>query len=469
MVAALFALSVQPLGAQTGTAGPKTGLSVRNASAEKVGGRLVVSMDMCFDSIRMASNRMLAFTPVVRGRRGQEAVLPAVLLTGRRQHYVYVRGGNPVYPDAKEIRRANGTAQSEQYVQSVPYEDWMRNATVAVVEDSCGCGLNLASRDEGVLRLRERPNPVCAYIVPVPDSVKTYTLEGRAYLDFPVNRTEIHPDYRRNPQELLKITETIDRVRNDSNATVKAIDIHGYASPEGPYDNNVRLSIGRAAALRDYVRRLYRFGPDVRFTVGNTPEDWDGLDSLVARSNLDVKEELLQLIRSDMDEDAKNEEIKRRWPDTYRFIHGTWYPALRHSDYVVTYVVRPFTTPEMAKRIYLEKPEQLSLNELFMVANTYEPGSAAFAEVFETAVRLHPDNGTANLNAANIAIGRRDLDEADRYLAKAGQTPEAVHARGIVALLREDYAVARTYLEAARDAGVPEAAQNLLLLEEVED
>lgn len=469
MMTALFAVA-SPVKADTSPRGQHRacGLRVENVTAQKSGGHFVVSMDLHFDSVYVASNRMRAYTPVLRGRHGEEVILPSVLLSGRRQHYVHLREGNLNYPEAREIRRVNGTAQADKYVRTLPFEEWMNNAELTLIEDSCGCGLNLASNDHQLLRLRQLRTPLCAYVVP-PYTKKTYSLEGRAFLDFPVNRIEIHPDYRRNPEELLKIIETIDRVRNDSNATINAISIHGYASPEGPYDNNIRLSKGRAAALRDYVRQLYRFGDDVRFEVKNTPEDWAGLDSLVRHSNLDIKEELLELIASDMEPDAKNEEIKRRWPDTYRFIHGTWYPALRHSDYVVSYTVRPFTTPEMAKRIYLEKPEQLSLNELYMVANTYEPGSDAFNEVFETALRLFPDNEIANLNAANVAIAGKDLERAEACLKKAGNAPEAIHARGVVALLRGDYPAARRQLEAARDAGVKEAAENLVILEEVEN
>jgi len=449
-----------------------SGLRVENASAKRADGHLVVSLTMCFDSVNVPSNRFLAVTPVIRGRNGEEEVLPSVLLTGRRQHYVLLRDGNRLYPGAREVRRINGTAQSADYLQTVAYQDWMKRAQVSLFIDSCGCGLDLARSECDFLSLRDPEEALkrlaVAYVTPRPQVEKTYTLEGRAFLDFPVNRTEIYPNYRNNPRELAKIVETIDVVRNDTNATITAISIHGYASPEGPYDNNVRLSIGRAAALRDYVRNLYRFGPGVHFDVKNTPEDWAGLDSLVRTSNLEVKDDLLALIRTDMEPDAKDDAIKRRWPDTYRFILAAWYPALRHSDYVVSYSVRQFTSPEEAKRVYLEKPQQLSLKELFMVAGTYAPGSAAYNEVFETAVRLYPDDPVANLNAANIAVGQRDLDKAEAYLAKAGDAPEVHNARGAVALLRGDYAAARPLLQRAAAEGVEAAVTNLAILEEVE-
>ena len=106
---------------------------------------------------------------------------------------------------------------------------------------------------------------------------------------------------------------------------------------------------------------------------------------------------------------------------------------MRHSDYEVSYTVRPFTVDE-AKRLIREKPQHLSLNEMFLVANTYEPGSQDFNDTFETAVRMYPDNETANLNAAVSALQRDDLITAARYLEKAGQSAEAFNARGILAV-----------------------------------
>ena len=83
-----------------------------------------------------------------------------------------------------------------------------------------------------------------------------------------------------------------------------------------------------------------------------------------------------------------------RSPASYRYILDNIYPRLRHSDYTVTYTVRPFSIEE-AKEILKTKPQQLSLQEMFLVAQTYEPGSPEFNEVFDIAVRLFPDDETA--------------------------------------------------------------------------
>ena len=74
---------------------------------------------------------------------------------------------------------------------------------------------------------------------------------------------------------------------------------------------------------------------------------------------------------------------------------------------------------------------------------------------------MYPADETANLNAANAAMRRGDLDRAERYLAKAGGSPEAVYARGALAIRQKDYDTARRYLGEAKALGVEQAALTL--------
>ena len=67
----------------------------------------------------------------------------------------------------------------------------------------------------------------------------------------------------------------------------------------------------------------------------------------------------------------------------------------------------------------------------------------------------------ANLNAANIAMGKGDYASAKNYLAKAGNAPEAVHAKGVLSMLTGDLAEAESLLKQAQDMGVKAAAINL--------
>ena len=84
-----------------------------------------------------------------------------------------------------------------------------------------------------------------------------------------------------------------------------------------------------------------------------------------------------------------------------------------------------------------------------------------YNEVFNTAVRMFPDDATANLNAANSAMQRNDLTLAEKYLRKAGNSGEAILARGILAMLKGDRATAERLMKQAKELGIAVADQNL--------
>lgn len=270
--------------------------------------------------------------------------------------------------------------------------------------------------------------PVLQLQAVVAEAPKIRHLDKRAYIDFPVNRIELRADYRRNPAQLDSIITTIKALKADKNLQVMAINIHGFASPEGTYQHNDYLAKNRARTLTEYVRKMVEL-PDSIFTVSSTAEDWDGLREYIRTSDLEKKEVLLAIAQDEtLSPDARDAKLKKQYPAQYRNLLTTCYPALRHSDYHITYKVKPFDVEE-AKQIMKTKPQQLSLNELFMVAQTYEVGSKDFNEVMELAVRMYPTDETANLNAAIIRLNNGDADAAKPYLDRAGDSKEADAAR----------------------------------------
>ena len=320
----------------------------------------------------------------------------------------------------------------------------------------------LAAR-QGLLGHFEEPVPYTprpVYVRPTAEAVKSRSLSGSAFIDFPVNKTVIYPDYRRNTAELSKIQATIDSVRNDRDVTITSVWLKGYASPESPWPHNRDLAIGRTAALKQHIRQLYRFDEGI-IATDYEPEDWAGLRRYVEQSNLAHREEILDLIDSPLDPDAKEAKIKRTYPEEYDFLLKNCYPALRHTDYRISYTIRTFSDPEEIKRILLTQPQKLSLNEFYLAAQTCEPGTDPFNEIFETAVRMYPDDEVANLNAANSAMQKGDLKSAGRYLQKAGESPEALYARGAYAMLTEEYETAAGYLQEAEKAGIRETREAL--------
>ena len=208
------------------------------------------------------------------------------------------------------------------------------------------------------------------------------------------------------------------------------------------------------------VAGLYHFD-DALISTSYEPEDWAGLRKYVDQSSLPHRQEILELIDGDREPDNKEYKIKKEYPEDYAQLLRDCYPALRHSDYRVEYVIRSFSSAEEIRPLIQSQPQKLSLQEFYLATQGMEPGSEEFNKVFETAVRVYPDDETANLNAANTAMSEGDLHAALQYLGKAGNSPQAVYARGIYAVLTENYAEAQSLLQEAQRAGIAEANEAL--------
>lgn len=436
-------------------------VSVVNFDMNRNGKYLTVEMEIDLTALDVDVNRAVLLTP--RLVNGADSVnLPSIGIYGRRRYYYYVWNGiGTISGRTERAFRASKKPGQLEYDNLVLYKEWMDGATLKFHRSDWGCCQEILAEYEGeVGRFREVFFPELLFVQPKAEVMKVRSLSGSAYIDFPVDQTVIYPDYRRNAVELGKIQATIDSVRNDRDVTITSVWLKGYASPESPYKHNTELAVGRTAALKKYIGQLYNFAENI-IQTDYEPEDWAGLRRYVVQSNIDHRSEIIALIDSDMEADAKEAKIKLSYPDAYRFMLQNFYPALRHTDYRIDYNIRTFSEVEEIKRIMAERPQKLSLNEFYLVAGEYEPGTDEFTDVFETAVRLFPDDEVANLNAANAAIRRDDFAAAHKYLGKAGGSAEAVYACGALAIREGNYEAARRYLGKARDMGLEKAGRTL--------
>lgn len=437
------------------------GVSIEHFSMNREGKYLTVEMNLDMNLLDVDANRAVLLTP--RMVNGADSIdLPSVGIYGRKRYFYYVRNGIGCISDEREmVYRASDKPDSLSYNNLTEYEDWMDGATLKLHRSDWGCCHEILAEHDGILgRHREAFFPELVFVQPKAEIMKSRSLSGSAYIDFPVDQTVIYPDYRRNTVELGKIQATIDSVRNDRDVTITSVWLKGFASPESPYKHNTELAIGRTAALKKHIGQLYHFADSI-IQTDHEPEDWVGLRRYVERSNIDHRTEILALIDSDMEPDAKEAKIKRTYPEDYRFMLQHFYPALRHTDYRIDYTIRIFSEVEEIERIMSEQPQKLSQNEFYLVAGKYEPGTDEFTAVFETAVRMFPDDEVANLNAANAAIRRDDFAAARKYLDKAGNSAEAVYARGALAIREKDYDMARHHLNDAKKMGQEQAARTL--------
>ena len=446
-------------------------VNVKDVTFTQSGNYLVTDMDVLLSQLDdVRTNEVVVLTPyIIKEDEGRQMELPSVAVYGRTRYYHYLRNnGDMMITGPEEITvRASKDMEVVDYRHAVAYEDWMDNATLLVKEQTYGCcGDILGDNDRTLARNTVlRFAPKFAYVKPAAE-VKNRALSGSAFVDFRVNKTNIDPNYRNNVPELGKIQASIDSIKNTSDVEVKKIFIKGFASPEGGYANNERLAKGRTEALKNYVQGLYDF-PASTYETAYEPEDWDGLISYLEGSSLASKDDILDIIRnSGLDPDPMEWRIKSRHAGDYAFLLQNVYPGLRHSDYRIEYLIRDFTDINEIKQLVRTHPQKLSLQEFYLAAQEYEAGSDDFNYVFETAVRMYPQDEVANLNAAVSALNRGDLVGAEAYLPKAGNSPEAQYARALLPALKGNYSEALPLLRAV-SAQVPEAADAAQQIEKV--
>ncbi len=433
--------------------------------------RLLLNMDIDISGMKLTRDRQLTVTPVIHNVDSTESYeFEPFIVAGHNLYFKHLRENDL---DGATLYKA-GKQGVIRYSGYVPVAKWMDDAVVKVDYRLGGCCSSVIARGADPIHVIKAPKPpvapvykpVFGYVSPVADTVKTRELKKRSYVDFPVNKIVIYPDYRNNAVELSRITGTIDSVRADKDITITAISIKGFASPEGTYKHNTWLAQNRTEALKTYVENLYHFAPGF-IKTDFEPEDWEGLREYVVTSTLANREGILALIDSDLQPDVKDARIKRKYPRDYAFLLANVYPALRHSDYKIDYTIRTFTSLDDILRVLREDPRKLSLSEFYRAAQSMTPGSDEYNEVFETAVRMYPNDPVANLNAANTAMARRDLDAAARYLAKAGDSPEVTYASGVLAALREDYTKALSLFERAAKLKVADAPAAIASVKEI--
>ncbi len=436
-----------------------------NPQAARNGDRVALDLDFVLDSLDLASNRGLVYTPMLVNGADTLRFQSAEVL-GRKRYIFYQRNDksateNPVFV----AQRHNGKAQTEHYSASADYKDWMSGSQIVVGEGTCGCSQTQIGETAY--------NPVApsglitpewdyhyAFIMPEANEVKRREIEGSARLNFVINKYDILPSFGNNQAELQKIRNTIDVVRQDSDVTITGITLHGYASPDGKYANNERLAANRTKALEAYLEQYYSEIPKSVFNSESTAEDWDGVYAYVEDNRDNLPAGFADVVYNDkLTLDQKDETLARKYKKFYLAnIKEGLYPSLRRTDYKISYDIRQFSVEE-AKQIIKERPQNLSLNEMYHVANCYEKGSEDFCQVFDVAVRMYPGSELANTNAACASLLRGDLQSAESFLQNAGNSAEAENARGVLAARNGDKETALKHFEAA--GNLPEAQANL--------
>ena len=449
-------------------------LTLSNVSLWQQGNSLYVGMTVDMANLTIGSQRSLSLIPLLTD--GQHNVpLQEIVVNGKKRQKAYIRSLVLSKQEPSAIIIPYDKRETFNYTQVIPYQPWMANASLQLVENLCGCGnyqemnaQELITNDVSTEAKRlSAMSPVVAYIQPPVEVVKARSEQYEAHLDFPVSKSVILTDFMNNHAELMNIHSMFDKIQNDKNLTVTGVSIEGWASPEGPLAFNQKLSQNRANALKEYLVKNEK-SPSNLYKVSFGGENWEGLVKALEASNMKDKETFISIIKNTTDDVKRKQEIMKVGGGApYRAMLKEIYPGLRKVNLTLDYTVVNFDV-EQGVVVIKQNPKYLSLNEMYQVANIYPKGSKDFVDVFDIAVRMYPNDPIANLNAAAVALTNKDLNGAMKFMAKAdATTAEYINNVGVYEFLNGNVERAKAAFTEAAKLGNPAAQQNLQQLEQI--
>lgn len=172
------------------------------------------------------------------------------------------------------------------------------------------------------------------------DKATTYSFT----IFFPVNRSEVLPNYQNNQRELQRLADQLACLGH-----VDSIVIRSASSPDGPYQYNRRLAIERGLSAKRYLLRLLKnrgmIVEDERIRLQPIYENWEGLYSLLATDpHLPCRDQVLALFEQETNDLFRKEQLKKlQGGRPWAYILRQWMPSLRQATLVMIYAP-PTTT-----------------------------------------------------------------------------------------------------------------------------
>lgn len=231
------------------------------------------------------------------------------------------------------------------FTDCIPYEEWMNGSALYVKQTVWGCGSQLAENIFALKTLTVPPvkivEPVVTVVevIPEPQS-QPHVKSGVAYLEFPVGKSVLDLSIGKNSQEWNALVNEIRQIEKNEDEQIISVEIIGYASPEGPYALNERLSRERARVLANQILFFgnLSLSPEL-VRSSSVAEDWDGLVLLLKERPVPYQQEILHIIENIGIFDGREKAIMElAHGNVYRTLLKDYFPKLRRTEYRITYM-----------------------------------------------------------------------------------------------------------------------------------
>lgn len=420
---------------------------------EVVGSEVPVTIDGRFPAKYFNKKSVLTITPVLK-YEGGEALAEPVTFQGEK-----VRGNDQVvsYDNGGSFRmRMNfdyipAMEDAELYLRFVVNKG-KKTYTLPEVKIADGC---IATSQ------LYRQTAATANIAIGEDAFQRVIKQVKeANIMFLIQQTNLRAS-ELNTEDMQALTASIIDVAEDyENKVLDNIEISAYASPDGEYGLNRSIATGREENAARYMRgQLQDAELSGDIDCEYTAEDWEGFKELVANSSLPDKELILRVLSMYDDPEEREQQIKNI-SSVYSELADEVLPKLRRARITLNYQLIGRSDAQITEQ-YAADPSVLSLEEI-LYSSILTDDNEEKAEIFNTAIRLHPTDYRAYNNLGVLAYNRGDYSTAARYFSQASNidnsAPEVKVNLGYMELLEGNVSAAESFITMGADAKAGEEA-----------
>lgn len=263
--------------------------------------------------------------------------------------------------------------------------------------------------------------------------------------------------------DYVDLNKRLQEANAAANQEIAGVNINSYASPDGSLAFNTQLAEKREANTTKFMENQLKKDKITEFgelTSSFTPEDWEGFQELVSKSNIQDKDLILSVLKMYKDPEQREKEI-RNLSSVFDELADQILPQLRYSRIQASINVIGKSDEEMIQ-LFNTDPSKLTEDEILYVA-TLTNDNTRKMEVYQKATQIYPNSYRAFNNLGLTKYEAGDYAAAQSAFEKAKKldptSKEVDMNLGLVQLLNGNYSKANELLGAA--AGVPETADAL--------
>lgn len=296
---------------------------------------------------------------------------------------------------------------------------------------------------DGVIATAAIADPATVSPAMAPDRFQRIINEKYAAdIRFLINQSNLRDSELRS-EAVRDLNSRMVEANNAANQEIEEINISSYASPEGSLDFNTQLAENREKNTTDYLRNQLKrdnisdFGD---LTAQFTAEDWEGFQKLVAASDIQDKELILNVLSRFQDPEQREEQI-RNLSAIFDQLADQILPQLRYSRITASINVIGKSDEEI-KELFKNDPSKLNVDELLYCA-TLTDSPAEKMEIYSKTAELYPNDYRALNDLGLVQYATGDYDAAKANFAAASRiAPQAAEPQmnlGLIALNDKDY------------------------------